>query len=88
MMLASDRRCAVITEYEEPKTNDLVDLHRPVLGQKLIFPEDGSVIAVASDESLQTDSLPLLNLNEPEEVAGIINCWLDKRVTEPLKRAN
>ena len=26
MMLASDRRCAVITEYEEPKANDLVDL--------------------------------------------------------------
>jgi molybdopterin-guanine dinucleotide biosynthesis protein B len=114
MMLASDRRCAVITEYEEPKANDLVDLiskldlenmdivmvegfrhlpfpkielHRPVLGQKLIFPEDGSVIAVASDERLQTGGLPLLNINEPEEVAGFINCWLDKKVTEQLKRA-
>lgn len=114
MMLASDRRCAVITEYEQPKASDLFDLigkldlenadivmvegyrhlpflkielHRAVLGQKSLFPEDGSIIEVASDESLQTGCLPLLDLNEPEEVADFINCWLDKKAADQGKRA-
>ena len=107
VMLASDKRCAVITEYEEQKEPDLaelikkldlenldlvmvegfkhlpfekIELHRPSTGSRLIFPEDDSVIAVASDEDLETGNLPLLNINTPEEVAGFINRWLDKQV--------
>ena len=53
-----------------------IELHRPAIGKKLIFPDDDSVIAVASDENLATDDLPLLNINAPEEVAGFINRWL------------
>jgi molybdopterin-guanine dinucleotide biosynthesis protein B len=103
VMLASNRRCAVVTEYEEQKEPDLVELvnkldlenidlvmvegfrhlpfakielHRPSASRKLIFPEDSSVIAVASDEHIDTGDLPLLNLNAPEEVAGFIYTWL------------
>ena len=53
-----------------------IELHRPAMGKKLIFTDDDSVIAVASDENLATDDLPLLNINAPEEVAGFINRWL------------
>ncbi len=104
-MLASDRRSALITEYNEQREPDLpqlidqldldnidlvmvegikhfpfakIELHRPSLGKQLIFPGDSSVIAVASDSHLETGALPLLNINEPEEVAGFINRWLDK----------
>lgn len=104
VMLASNRRCAVITEYEESEEPGLVELidrldlesldlimvegfkhlpfakielHRPATGKKLIFPDDDSVVAVASDENLHTGNLPLLNINEPEEVAGFINRWLE-----------
>ena len=56
-----------------------IELHRPSIGKDLIFPEDSSVIAVASDERLQTAALPLLDINEPEEVAGFINRWLDQQ---------
>ncbi len=104
VMLASDKRCVVITEYGEPKEPDLaelinkldlenidlvmvegfkhlpfakIELHRPSTGKQLIFSEDDSVIAVASDGDLETGKLPLLNLNAPEEVAGFINRWLD-----------
>ena len=56
-----------------------IELHRPSIGKDLIFPEDSSVIAVASDERLQTATLPLLDINEPEEVAGFINRWLDQQ---------
>jgi len=108
VMLSSEKRCAVITEYGEKSSPDLeqlvkqlelnnldlimvegfkhlafpkIELHRPVLGKALIFPEDDSVIAVASDSSLDTGDLPLLNINEPEEVAGFINRWLGKQAS-------
>ena len=104
VVLASDKRCAVITEYEVPEEPDLgelinrldlehldlvmvegfkhlpfakIELHRSATGKKLIFPEDESVIAVASDGNLDTGDLTLLNINAPEEVAGFINRWLD-----------
>ncbi len=107
MLLASDKRCVVITENEqsvEPALEDLVkrldlenidlvlvegfrhqafpkiELHRPALGKELIFPDDDSVVAVASDEPLQTGSLPLLNINAAEEVAGFINRWMDHQL--------
>ena len=107
VMLASDRRCALITEYAEQQAPALpelieqldlahidlvmvegfkhlpfakIELHRPALGKDLIFPSDHSVIAVASDSRMETGDLPLLNINEPEEVAGFINRWLDQQV--------
>jgi molybdopterin-guanine dinucleotide biosynthesis protein MobB len=104
VLIASEKRCALITEYKKPVESDLVELvnkldlknidlvlvegfknssfpkievHRAAAGHKLIFPEDDNVIAVASDESLDTGGLPLLNLNVTEEVAGFINRWLN-----------
>jgi len=113
VLLASGRRCALITEYEEEKEPDLIELinqldlenidlvlvegfkhlpfakielHRPETGNRLIFPEDNSVIAVASDSALETGVLPLLDINAPEEVAGFINCWMDKRLDKRLDK--
>ena len=104
VMLASDNRTAVVTEYDEPHATDLeelvasldlehidlvlvegfkhspfpkIELHRPSTGNKLIFPDDECVIAIASDEKLETGDLPLIDINVPEEVAGFINRWLD-----------
>ena len=106
VLIASDKRCAVMTEFEQAKEPELgelirmldlenidlvlvegfrhlpfpkIELHRPSTAKPLIFRKDRSVIAVAADEALDTGELPLLNLNEPEEVAGFINRWLDKR---------
>ncbi len=106
VLLSSDKRSALITEYTAQREPDLpalidkldldtidlimvegfkhlpfskIELHRPVMGKRLIFPGDSSVIAVASDRTLETGELPLLNINEPEEVAGFINRWLDKQ---------
>lgn len=105
-LLASDKRCALVTEYDEPQEADLVrlidkldltdidlilvegfkslpfakiELHRPATGNELIFPEDGSVIAVASDEKIETAELPLLDLNAAEEVAVFISHWLESK---------
>lgn len=53
-----------------------IELYRPSLGNKPMFPHDRSIIAVASDEYLETGGLPLLNIDLPQEVAGYINRWL------------
>lgn len=104
VLITSDKRCAVLTEYEasaEPELPELIEkldlknidlvmvegyrhlafdkieLHRPSTGKDLIFPEDETVVAVASDENIETGKLPLLNLNAPDEIAGFINRWRD-----------
>ncbi|MDT8281606.1 MAG: molybdopterin-guanine dinucleotide biosynthesis protein B [Gammaproteobacteria bacterium] len=107
VLIASDKRCAVMTEFEQAKEPELgelirrldlenidlvmvegcrhlhfpkIELHRQSTAKPLIFPHDRSVIAVAADEDLDTGNLPLLNLNQAEEVAGFINCWLDRQL--------
>lgn len=50
-----------------------IELHRPSLGHPLLYPGDDSIIAIASDASLSvTTSLPVLNLNQPDEIAVFV----------------
>ncbi len=103
VLVASDKRSALLTEYEhqhEPELKNLIqqlklteidlvlvegfrhlafpkiELHRPSTGKAFIFPQDKNIIAVATDETIDSGGLPLLNINQPEEVAGFINRWL------------
>ncbi len=112
VMVASDKRRALITEYEaihEPQLPELIqaldtatvdlvlvegfrhlsfpkiELHRPSLGKALIFPHDNSVIAVAADEDIDTGDLPLLDINQVEQIAGFINHWLDTSSKYPFQ---
>jgi molybdopterin-guanine dinucleotide biosynthesis adapter protein len=103
VVLASAKRSAVITEYEDTERPELgdqlakldpddidivmvegfkhlpfakIELHRSATGRPLLYPEDGSVIAVVSDEELDTGDLPLLDINATEELAEFIKRWL------------
>lgn len=105
MLVASDKRWALMTEIHEskdPRLEDLItllnvdecdlvlvegfrhvevekiELHRPSLKKDLIYPEDKNIIAIASDEKILTNDLPLLNLNEPREIADFICDWFDQ----------
>jgi len=50
-----------------------IELHRPSLGQALLYPNDNHIIALASDSALDTPPhLPLLDLNQPAEIAAFI----------------
>jgi molybdopterin-guanine dinucleotide biosynthesis protein B len=50
-----------------------IELHRPGLGHPLLHPGDPSVIAVASDGPLDTEtSLPALDMRRPEQIAAFI----------------
>lgn len=50
-----------------------IELTRPSLGHPLLFPDDESVIAVASDAPLPLPAtVPLLDLNDPAAIARFI----------------
>ena len=62
-----------------------IELHRPSLGKDLIFPDDKNIVAVATDDVIEAGSLPILDINQPLEVAGFINCWLDANAEKTKK---
>ncbi|NIP71721.1 MAG: molybdopterin-guanine dinucleotide biosynthesis protein B, partial [Gammaproteobacteria bacterium] len=50
-----------------------IELHRRSLHKPLLFLQDPNVIAVACDEELPSaPSLPVLNINDPEEIAAFV----------------
>ena len=52
-----------------------IELHRARLGKPFLFPDDRSVIAIACDDTDLPDagSLPLLDLNDPSQIAEFIH---------------
>ena len=52
-----------------------LEVHRSTSGRPLLFPTDPDVVAVATDEPLDT-ALPQLDLNHPEAVAYFIMEYL------------
>jgi molybdopterin-guanine dinucleotide biosynthesis adapter protein len=50
-----------------------IELHRPSLNKPLLYPNDPSIIAIASDRTLETpDHLTQLDINQPEMIATFI----------------
>ena len=52
-----------------------IEVYRPSLGKKLLYPEDPWVVAIASDETLAAP-VPLLPLGDPGAVAAFISAHL------------
>lgn len=55
-----------------------IEVHRPSLGNPLLAESDKDIIAIATDENLES-ALPQLNLNNPDEVADFIMQWLKQQ---------
>ena len=53
-----------------------IELHRPSTTKSLIYPDDNDVIAIASDVAFDTNGLPILDLNNPDEISHFIQSWL------------
>ncbi len=63
----------VLIEGFKPEVIPKIELYRPSLRKPLLFPEDNSIIAIATDAELpQSTQLPLLDLNNPEQIAEFI----------------
>ncbi|MCG7974780.1 MAG: molybdopterin-guanine dinucleotide biosynthesis protein B [Candidatus Thiodiazotropha taylori] len=63
-----------------------IELHRPKLGKPLICQTDPNVIAIATDEAICSlpDSLPVLDLNQPEAIANFISQQLYRFGERPI----
>jgi len=48
-----------------------LEVHRPSVGMKLLYPNDPDIVAIASDEAIPAP-LPLLPLNDVAGIAGFI----------------
>lgn len=59
-----------------------IELHRPSLEKPLIFPDDPSIIAIATDsKALELNSPTHLDINNPQLITDfIINTFLEKTV--------
>ena len=50
-----------------------IELHRPSVGKPALYPQDSSVIAVATDAALPAPTdLPVLDINDPDAIAAFI----------------
>ena len=56
-----------------------IELHRPALRRPLLYPRDGNIVAVATDDPLERDvPVPVLDLNDP----GAIGDFIEKSIIE------
>ncbi len=55
-----------------------LEVHRPAHGRPLMYPDNPNIVAVASDAPLDTP-LPLLDLNDYDEIVAFILRHLDLR---------
>jgi len=71
--LDQDRLDLVLVEGFKHVHFPKIELHRPTLGKPLLFPEDDSIIAIATDQAIeQPCKLPKLDLNEPNSIVAFI----------------
>ena len=63
----------ILVEGFKPEAIPKIELHRPSLGHELLHPGDESIIAIATDGELPVATeLPLLDLNNPQQIARFI----------------
>lgn len=87
--LDHDNLDLVLVEGFKPENIPKIELIRPELGKPLYYPEDDSVIAVATDTELPAaTTLPVLDLNNPEQIAEFIMDYLDNKTQKRAGHEN
>lgn len=63
----------ILVEGYKHESFPKIELHRPALGKPLLFPEDPSIIAIATDGPLPVEpTIPCFDLNAPAILADFI----------------
>ncbi|MFQ5660281.1 MAG: molybdopterin-guanine dinucleotide biosynthesis protein B [Gammaproteobacteria bacterium] len=63
----------ILVEGFKPEAIPKIELNRADLGKPLLFPDDETIIAIATDSELNIPtSLPVLDLNKPRQIAEFI----------------
>lgn len=80
--LQQDQLDLILVEGFKHESFAKIELYRPSLQYPLMFPEDASIIAIASDAPLSTaTTLPILDLNNPEQVSEFVWQWWQQQRT-------
>jgi molybdopterin-guanine dinucleotide biosynthesis protein B len=75
----SDNLDLILVEGFRDEAIAKIELHRPSLGKPLLYPNDPHIIAIASDQLINTQAnLPCLDLNQPQAIADFILDYLDR----------
>ncbi len=61
----------IVEGFRDEASLPRIELHRPALGQPLLYPQHENIIALASDVELDCE-IPLLDLNDSEQIADFI----------------
>ena len=63
----------ILVEGFKAESFPKIELHRPTLNKPLLYPEDSSIIALATDSKMSVpEKLTLLDLNNPQLIAEYI----------------
>ena len=65
-----------------------IELHRPSFGRPLLYPADDTIVAIATDSPPDAPvSLPVLDLNSPDEIASyVIESMLSRAVVPGIEQ--
>ena len=87
-LLDTTRLDLVLVEGFKRESFPKIELHRPSQGRPLLHPDDPDIIAVASDAPLPAGSgtLPLLDLNQPQQIATFVLQFIDRPARSRLRR--
>ena len=76
-LLQADSLDVILVEGFKPEKIPKIELFRPSLGHKPFYPEDDSIVAIATDGELPVSSaLPKLDINNPINVCEFIIDYL------------
>lgn len=75
--LDRDRLDLILVEGFRGTEFPKIELHRPSTGHPLLHPDDSSIIAIATDEPLQTP-LPQLDINQPDAILAFVLAWMQQ----------
>lgn len=57
-----------------------LEVYRPSLDRPLLAESDPNIIAIAADGQVESN-LPVLDLNDPVEIATFVQTWLNRQIT-------
>lgn len=76
-----DKLDLILVEGFKHEAFPKIEIHRPQLGQTPLFPQDTSIIAIACDAPpVVATYLPLLDMNNPEEIV----VFIEKHFFQPV----
>jgi molybdopterin-guanine dinucleotide biosynthesis protein B len=62
----------IIVEGFKRHAHPKLEVHRAAIGKPLLYPEDDCIVAIASDGALPQAPLPVLQLNDIEGIANVL----------------